>query len=101
MRMARLSSMSSCSRHCIGTLQAALLFWRKLSAALIACGFEINSYDWCIANKMIDGKQCTVLWHVDDLKLLHVKIEITLINTNLARRLPSPYNVVGYMSTWE
>jgi hypothetical protein len=23
-------------------------------------------------NKMINGKQCTVLWHVDDLKILHV-----------------------------
>jgi hypothetical protein len=22
---------------------------------------------------MIDGKQCTIVWHVDDLKLSHVK----------------------------
>jgi hypothetical protein len=22
---------------------------------------------------MIDGKQCTILWHVDNLKILHVK----------------------------
>jgi hypothetical protein len=35
-------------------------------------GFAINPYDPCVANKMISGEQCTVLWHVDDLKVSHV-----------------------------
>ena len=35
-------------------------------------GFEINPYDPYVANKMIDGKQMMVLWHVDDLKVSHV-----------------------------
>jgi hypothetical protein len=34
-------------------------------------GFTINSYDWCIANKMVNGKQCTIVWHMDDLKISH------------------------------
>jgi hypothetical protein len=55
-----------------GTLRAALLFWRRLSSELKELGFEINPYDWCVANKMIDGHQCTILWHVDDLKISHV-----------------------------
>jgi hypothetical protein len=55
-----------------GTLKAALLFWKKLSAQLNEWGFEINPYDWCVANKMMIGKQCTILWHVDDLKISHV-----------------------------
>jgi hypothetical protein len=55
-----------------GTLKAALLFWKKLSAQLKEWGFEINPYDWCVANKMMNGKQCTLLWHVDDLKISHV-----------------------------
>jgi hypothetical protein len=55
-----------------GTLKAALLFWKKLSAQLKEWGFEINPYDWCVANKMMNGRQCTVLWHVDDLKISHV-----------------------------
>ena len=59
-----------------GTLRASLLFWRKLSAKLVEWGFEINPYDWCVANKMINGKQCTVLWHVDDLKISHVSSEV-------------------------
>ena len=39
-------------------------------------GFEINTYDWCVANKMIDGKQSTILWHVYDLKISHVLFEV-------------------------
>jgi hypothetical protein len=55
-----------------GTLKAALLFWKLLSSKLVSWGFTINPYDWCVANKMIDGTQCTVLWHVDDMKISHV-----------------------------
>jgi hypothetical protein len=55
-----------------GTLKAALLFWKKLTAVLVSWGFVVNPYDWCVMNKMINGKQCTVLWHVDDLKISHV-----------------------------
>jgi hypothetical protein len=32
----------------------------------------VNPYDWCAANKIINGKQCTILWHLDDLKISHV-----------------------------
>ena len=27
--------------------------------------------DLCVANKIVDGKQFTVVWHVDDLKCSH------------------------------
>jgi Reverse transcriptase (RNA-dependent DNA polymerase) len=55
-----------------GTMRAALLFWRKLTSKLQEWGFALNPYDPCVANKTIDGTQCTVLWHVDDLKISHV-----------------------------
>ena len=58
-----------------GTLRAALLFWQKLTNKLKAWGFTINPYDWCVANKMINGKQCTIVWHVDDLKISHVSAD--------------------------
>ena len=35
-------------------------------------GFVINPCDSCVANKTIKGKQLTVVWHVDDLKMSHV-----------------------------
>jgi len=55
-----------------GTLQAAYLFWENLSKYLTEeLGFVINPYDACVANKVINGSQCTVLWHVDDLKISH------------------------------
>jgi hypothetical protein len=56
-----------------GTLKAAKLFWLLLSGKLQEWGFKINGYDSCVANKLIDGKQCTVIWHVDDLKISHVE----------------------------
>jgi hypothetical protein len=60
-----------------GTLKAALLFWKLPSSnKLVSWGFEINSCDWCVADKMIDGKQCTIVWHVDDLKTSHVDPEV-------------------------
>ena len=56
-----------------GTVQAALMFWEDLSSFLVGeLGFEPNPYDDCVVNKMIGGKQCTILWHVDDLKISHV-----------------------------
>jgi hypothetical protein len=65
-----------------GTLQAALLFWQNLSTQLAEWGFELNPYDLCVANKMVDRKQCTVVWHVDDLKISHVdpKVVTTILN---------------------
>ena len=56
-----------------GTPKAALLFWKRLSSQLlIKWDFKLNPYDTCVANKMIKGNQCTILWHVDNLKTSHV-----------------------------
>ena len=59
-----------------GTLQAALLFWQLLSETLVSWGFTINPYDQCVANKQINGRQCTIVWHVDDLKISHVSEDV-------------------------
>jgi Reverse transcriptase (RNA-dependent DNA polymerase) len=55
-----------------GTLRAARLFWEKLSGKLVQEGYVANPYDPCVVNKMINGKQCTIGWWVDDLKISHV-----------------------------
>ena len=52
-------------------MKAALLLWENLTSSLNEWGFEINPYYWCIANKEVDGKQITIVWHVDDLKISH------------------------------
>ena len=59
------------------TLQAAMLFWKELTQFLtVDLGFTINPYDSCVANKTINGKQCTILWHVDDIKMSHVSQDV-------------------------
>jgi hypothetical protein len=59
-----------------GTLQAAMLFWKDLTGTLTDMGFVINPYDTCVANKTINGKQCTITWHVDDVKISHMDEQV-------------------------
>ena len=59
-----------------GTVRAARLFWEKLSGVLKKWGFEANPYDACVVNKEINGKTCTIIWHVDDLKISHVESKV-------------------------
>lgn len=54
-----------------GMLESALLFYLKLLDDLTKAGFKLNPYDPCVANKTVAGKQLTVAWHVDDLKISH------------------------------
>jgi hypothetical protein len=53
-------------------LRSALLFYLKLLKDLEVNGFNLNPYNPCVANKTVNGKQFTITWHVDDLKLSHV-----------------------------
>ena len=78
-----------------GTLKAALLFWKKLTESLKLLGFIINLYDWCIANKTINGKQCTIVWHVDDLKVSHKQ---TSVVDEIISSLRTEYKKVGNMT---
>jgi hypothetical protein len=56
-----------------GTLLGAILFYEKLSKQLVEWGYEPNCYDRCTFNKMVDGNQITIQFHVDDLKISHMK----------------------------
>jgi hypothetical protein len=77
-----------------GTLQASLLFWENLTKFLTEeLGFTVNPYDRCVVNKMIKGKQCTIIWHVDDLKLSHVRQSVlediaTKLNAKYGQKIP-------------
>ena len=48
------------------------LDWMGLRAARLFArtGFVINLYDFYLASMVIEGKKCTVLWHVDGRKIL-------------------------------
>ena len=36
----------------------------------------MNPYDPCVCNKLIDGAQMTITWHVDDLKISHASDDV-------------------------
>ena len=65
-----------CQNALYGTMVASLLYYRKFVKSLTDVGFVINPYDPCIANKMIDGDQMTICFHVDDCKLSHRKRQV-------------------------
>ena len=54
-----------------GLLKSLWPFYKKLLTDLMAIGFKPNPYDLCVVNKVIKGKQMTIAWHVDDLKVSH------------------------------
>ena len=59
-------------KHHNGPVNAARLFYENFSKFLIDdLWFVRNGYDVCVANKDINGNQCTIVWHVDDLKISH------------------------------
>ena len=58
-------------RAIYGCIESALLWYTLFSNTLKDMGFKINPYDRCIANKDIDGAQCTMAWYVDDVKISH------------------------------
>ena len=55
-----------------GCIESALLWYNLYVSTLKDMGFVINPYDRCVANTVIDGSQCTILWYVDDNKLSHM-----------------------------
>jgi hypothetical protein len=54
-----------------GLMKSALLFYRKLISEVRGMGFEVNPCDPCIVNKMVNGSQMTIRWHVDDSMISH------------------------------
>jgi hypothetical protein len=60
-----------CLNAVYGTMVAALLYYKKVVKSLKAKGFKLNPYNPCVTNKIVDGKQVTVCFHVDNCKLSH------------------------------
>jgi len=52
-----------------GCIESARLFYENVSKTLLDFGFVKNDYDPCVFNRTVYGKQCTIVIHVDDLKI--------------------------------
>ena len=59
-------------RALYGMLVASLLWYEKFRKDLESIGFEFNPYDPCIANRVKNGNQHTIRFHVDDIMSSHV-----------------------------
>ena len=59
-------------------------------------GFVLNPYDKCVANKNIEGKQCTIIWHVDDLKISHVNKDVV---ENILKKLNDKFGQESPLTT--
>lgn len=55
-----------------GMILASMLYYQKFRSDIEKIGFVVNPYDMCVANRMVNGKQHTITWHVDDVKSSHV-----------------------------
>ena len=59
-----------------GMIESALLWYSLYIEVLLKNGFRLNPVDKCVANKIIDGKQCTIGFYVDDNMISHVKTSV-------------------------
>lgn len=76
------------SKVLYGMLQASLKFWEQITKDLTGQGYTVNPYDWCVANKTVNGKQHTIGWHVDDFIMTH---EDAAVNDSLISWFHSKY----------
>jgi hypothetical protein len=51
-----------CLNAIYGTMVAGLLYYEEFTDSLTMNGFKVNPYDACVWNKMIDRKQCTIVF---------------------------------------
>lgn len=55
-----------------GCVKSALLWHDLFHNTLKEMGVVLNPYNSCVANCMIDDKQCTIAWYMDNNKISHV-----------------------------
>jgi hypothetical protein len=69
-------------------------------------GFEINPYDPCVTNKMVNRMQMRIRWHVDDLMISHLSHDEIMkvvqgikdiYGENLAETVGTTHDYLGMM----
>ena len=69
-----------------------MLFYQKFRGDLESIGFKFNTYDPCIANRTVVGRQHTVRFHVDDVMSSHL---CPKVNDKFRNWLNKTYGVHG------
>lgn len=76
-----------------GCVQSALMCYQLFTGGTLQeMDFELNPYDPCMANKMIiDQKQCTIVWYMDDKKILQMKHSVL---TNIIKQVEDKFGIM-------
>jgi hypothetical protein len=78
-----------------GCMKSAMLWYDLFTDSLRKIGFVLNTYDQCIANCTLKGKQCTVAWYVDDNKISHEDPEMV---SKVIREIEANFGKKGTLS---
>ena len=72
-----------CINAIYGTMVASLLYHKNFLNKLKKTGLKLNPYDPCVENRLVNNKQKTICFHLDDCKLSHQDIRLNdeFINT--------------------
>ena len=57
-------------------IESALLWYNLYTDTMEKEGFVLNIYDKCTAYKMINRKQYTIQWYIDNNKVTHISEEV-------------------------
>jgi histone deacetylase 1/2 len=60
------------SKALYGCIESAKLWYAEISKTFRSIGYTCNPKDICVFNKIVDGVQCTITLHVDDLMVTSV-----------------------------
>ena len=75
------------NRALYGCVQSAVQWHKEITGFLVSIGFSSNAMDPCVHNKIqCDGKQITILLHVDDLMILGSITEIDSVVDSLRQK---------------
>ena len=59
-----------------GCIESAIHWYKLYSEKLMEKCFEVNPYDICVSNKMVNGKQFILVWYVDENKVSHIEVKL-------------------------
>jgi hypothetical protein len=60
-----------CLNAIYGMMVASLLYYRKFTRSLKNQEYTMNPYDPCVWNKIVEKKQITICFHVNECKVSH------------------------------
>ena len=72
-------------------MKAAILFYKRFVEDVTSIGFKKNPYETCVTNMITNVKKMTMVWYVDDLKVIH---ESNNIFTKMEKWLNKTYETL-------